>query len=503
MAVLEALLPLILLGLITYFALDRIIPNLNRATIWLWWVVMMMPAFIWSGWFLVFGDDKPLPTIIAIAPLLICGSLCYWLSRQQRLKNSSQNTQNNIVESETEQQLPIEVPQLKENSESVRPITNEEEVTLRNCFPWNIYYLQHVDYRPQAILCRGKLRANDKLAYQTVEENVKQAFGDRFFLIFQESFRGQPFFALVPNPWTRSSEGIEEKLFRPWLAISLLLMTIITTIPIGVQLGGISPSQLESNPALLLQGLPYSLGLIAILGIHELAHYLAGLYYKIRSTLPYFIPVPFFLGTLGAFIQRRSPIPHRKALFDIAIAGPMSGFLLTIPLLMWGLSMSEIVSLSDRSNFANFNFENTNPRFSLLFALICKLVLGAQFVPGTAINLHVLAIAGYIGLLVTALNLIPIGQLDGGNIIHAVFGQQTALIISQVTRLLALLFVLVYPGFWIWAIILWLMPIVDRPALNDVTELNTWRDWLGLLSLVILLTIVLPLPGAISSWMNI
>jgi membrane-associated protease RseP (regulator of RpoE activity) len=503
MAVLEALLFLIVLGLITYFALDRIIPHLNKATIWLWWVAMMMPAFIWSGWFLVFGDDKPLPTIVAIASLSIGFALCYWLARQQKLKNTPKNESSNIAESEEEKPIAIEVPKTQENSESIRPITAEEEVILRNCFPWNIYYLQNVDYRPQAILCRGKLRANDKLAYQTVEENVKQAFGDRFFLIFQESFRGQPFFALVPNPWMRSTEEIEEKLFRPGLAISLLLMTVITTLPIGVQLSGISPSQLEANPALMLQGLPYSLGLVAILGIHELAHYLAGIHYKIRSTLPYFIPIPFFLGTLGAFIQRRSPIPHRKALFDIAIAGPMSGFLVTIPLLIWGLSMSEIVPLSDRSNFANFNFENINPRFSLLFAVICKLVLGAKFIPGTAIHLHVLAIAGYIGLLVTALNLIPIGQLDGGNIIHAVFGQQTALIISQVTRLLALLFVLIYPGFWIWAIILWLMPIVDRPALNDVTELNSWRDWLGLFSLVILLAIILPLPGAISTWMNI
>jgi membrane-associated protease RseP (regulator of RpoE activity) len=503
MAVLEALLFLIVLGLITYFALDRIIPHLNRATIWLWWVAMMMPAFIWSGWFLVFGDDKPLPTIVAIASLSIGFVLCYWLARQQKQKNAPKNEPSNIDESEREQPLAIEVPKTQENGDSIRPITAEEEVILRNCFPWNIYYLQNVDYRPQAILCRGKLRANDKLAYQTVEKNVKQAFGDRFFLIFQESFRGQPFFALVPNPWMRSSEEIEEGLFRPGLAISLLLMTLLTTLPIGVQLSGISPSQLESNPALMLQGLPYSLGLIAILGIHELAHYLAGIYYKIRSTLPYFIPVPFFLGTLGAFIQRRSPIPHRQALFDLAIAGPMSGFLVTIPLLIWGLSMSEIVPLSDRSNLANFNFENINPRFSFLFAVICKLVLGAKFVPGMAIDLHVLAIAGYIGLLVTALNLIPIGQLDGGNIIHAVFGQQTALIISQVTRLLALLFVLVYPGFWIWAIILWLMPIVDRPALNDVTDLDSWRDWLGLFSLVILLAIILPLPGAISTWMNI
>jgi membrane-associated protease RseP (regulator of RpoE activity) len=504
MEVLEALLPLILLGLITYFAIARIIPNLNRASRWLWWLVMMMPAFIWSGWFLIVGDDKPLPTFVAIGPLILCFSMCYWLARQQRIKDNSQYSSGANQESQDSQSQTV--PALTNPTEEiaqVRPITPAEEVTLRNCFPWNIYYLQHVDYRPQAIICRGRLRTNDKLAYQTIEENVKKAFDNRFFLIFQESFRGEPFFALVPNPWVQSPEQLEEQLFRPGLALTLLMMTLLTTTLVGVRFDDILSNQLESNPGLLVHGLPYSLGLVAILGIHELAHYLVGIAYKIRSTLPYFIPVPFFLGTFGAFIQRRSPIPHRQALFDIAVSGPLSGLIVTIPLLIWGLSMSEVVSLSDKSNSIDFSFDQIDPRFSFLFALLCKISLGSQFSPGIGINLHPLAIAGYLGLLVTALNLIPVGQLDGGNIVHAVFGQQTALIISQVTRLLALVFVLIYPTFWIWAVILWLMPIIDRPALNDVTELNSWRDCLGLFSLVILLVIILPLPGAIATWINI
>jgi membrane-associated protease RseP (regulator of RpoE activity) len=110
--------------------------------------------------------------------------------------------------------------------------------------------------------------------------------------------------------------------------------------------------------------------------------------------------------------------------------------------------------------------------------------------------------AGCIGLLMTALNLMPIGQLDGGNIVHAVFGQKVAIAVGQITRILALLFALVYPYFWFWTIILWLIPLVDRPALNDVTELNNWRDFGGLLSLALLLFIILPLPITIANWLN-
>lgn len=118
------------------------------------------------------------------------------------------------------------------------------------------------------------------------------------------------------------------------------------------------------------------------------------------------------------------------------------------------------------------------------------------------IQLHPLATAGCVGLFIMAINLMPIGQLDGGHIVHAVFGQKMAIAIGQITRILALLFALIHPYFWIWTIILWLIPLIDQPALNDVTELNDSRDFLGLLALALLLVIVLPLPGAVAGWLS-
>jgi membrane-associated protease RseP (regulator of RpoE activity) len=270
---------------------------------------------------------------------------------------------------------------------------------------------------------------------------------------------------------------------------------------VGVRINGVVPTiaAIQSHPAILLQGLPYALTLIFILGIHELGHYIVARYYKIRSTLPYFIPVPFFLGTFGAFIQMRSPVPHRKALFDVSIAGPIAGFVATLPLLIWGLAHSQVVPLPSGEKTGLLNPDALNPKYSILLAIFSKLALGSQLTPQSAIDLHPVAVAACLGLIVTALNLMPVGQLDGGHIIHAMFGQRSAAIVGQVSRLLLLLLSFVQPGFLLWAIILFFIPLIDEPTLNDVTELDNKRDIWGLLAMGLLVSIILPVPQAIAS----
>ncbi|MGL5508454.1 MAG: site-2 protease family protein, partial [Microcoleaceae cyanobacterium] len=241
------------------------------------------------------------------------------------------------------------------------------------------------------------------------------------------------------------------------------------------------------------QGLSYSLPLLTILGIHEIAHYLTARAYKIKTTLPYFIPIPVFLGTFGAFISLRSPMPHRKALFDVSIAGPIAGLIVTIPILLWGLSLSQIVPLTAKSSL--LNIQSLNSQHSLLLHLLSKLALGNSLTADTAINLHPIAVAGAIGLVLTALNLMPIGQLDGGHIIHAMFGQNMAVTVGQITRFLMLFLSFAQRDLLLLTIILFFLPIYDEPALNDVCELNDQRDFLGLLILAILITIILPTPN--------
>jgi membrane-associated protease RseP (regulator of RpoE activity) len=278
-------------------------------------------------------------------------------------------------------------------------------------------------------------------------------------------------------------------------------MTIFTTTLIGAEMSGVTSKELQADPMVLSQGLPYALGIISILGVHELSHYLTAIYYKVRTTLPYFIPIPFFLGTFGAFIQMKSPVPHRRALFDVAITGPLGGLVIALPLLYWGLSQSSVVPISSQGTL--IQFQALDPRFSVLLSLISKLALGATLKPGMALDLHPLAIAGYIGIIVTALNLMPFGQLDGGHIIHAMLGQRVAIIVGQMTRIVVVILAFIRRDFFLWAIILLLMPVSDQPALNDVTELDNRRDFLGIFAMVILVSILLPLPKVVAAWLGI
>jgi membrane-associated protease RseP (regulator of RpoE activity) len=491
---------LILLGLITYFIVKRSVASITRTPVWLLWLVMMTPALVWSGWTLVYGEDAPMPLVLVLGPFVVCPLLYWFLIQWGRQGPNPSETKGTETTAQIQDLKPEVLPTREEST--LRPISKQEEAELRNCFPWGVYYLQNVEYRPQAVLCRGKLRTNPEAAYQTVRGNIEAEFGDRFFVIFQESLNGKPFFALVPNPQAHPSNRREtEPLTRPFLALGLLLITLFTTTVMGSQMAGLSPQQLESNPAVLLQGLPYAIALIGILSIHELGHYLAARFYKMRTTLPYFIPVPFYLGTFGAFIQMRSPVPNRKALFDVGIAGPLAGFIVTLPVLIWGLAHSNLVPVSESSGL--LNFDSLNPKFSFLLTLLSKFALGSALKPEMAINLHPVAVAGYVGLVVTALNLMPVGQLDGGHIVHAMFGQRTGAVIGQITRLLMLILSLLEPGLLLWAILLLFMPVADEPALNDVSELDNWRDLCGFLALVVLVSIVLPPPATLTGLLNL
>jgi len=498
----------LLLGLATYLMMQHRVAQMTRTPVWLLWLVLMTPAFLLSGWTLMYGAKQSPPPTLIIWSLFVC-PLLYWILFQWGRQ----------APTDTQIQAPAEAlesqPAIQATPEPiVRHIEPKEETQLRNCFPWSVYYIQNIEYRPQAVICRGQLRTQASNAYQQIKTNIESQFGDRFVLIFQEGFNGKPFFVLVPNAQAAKETNIprrnQERLTRPGLAVLLLIATLLTTTLVGVEIAGVtlpplwqigSLFKVLSNPDVLFKGLPYALALMTILGIHELGHYLTAKFYNIRSTLPYFIPVPFFLGTFGAFIQMRSPIPNRKALFDVSIAGPIAGFVVTLPLLIWGLAHSDVVSMTEKTRL--LNTDALNPKYSILVALLSKLALGSQLTAQSALDLHPVAVAGFLGLIVTALNLMPVGQLDGGHIIHAMFGQRTALVIGQIARVLLLLLALVREEFLLWAIILLFMPLVDAPALNDVTELDNKRDIGGLLAMVLLIIIILPLPQAIASFLQI
>jgi membrane-associated protease RseP (regulator of RpoE activity) len=483
---------LLLLGIFTYFVVQRSVAGITRTPTWLLWVVMMTPAFSLVIWSLIQGGEEPepFPAGLLVALFVLC-PLCYWLLIQWGRSPADKSAAKNAAEAQT--------PNPSTEKSVLRPIDKAEEATLQHCFPWSIYYLQNIEYRPQALICRGQLRAAPTEAYNTIRSNVEANFGDRFLVLFQEGLNGKPFFALVPNPQTQkqkqkpSALTSPQKDTRPAVAIGLILTTLFTTTGIGAYIAGVSEEALRADPRLFFQGLPYGLSLMVILGVHELGHYLMARRYRIRATLPYFIPIPFFLGTFGAFIQLRSPVPNRRALFDVGIAGPLAGLVMTLPLLLWGLVHSEVVPMPEDASL--LSFEAVDPQASIALLLLSKLALGSQLTLESAVNLHPVAVAGCLGLVVTALNLMPVGQLDGGHIVHAMYGQRTGAIIGQVARFLVLGLVLIHPELLIWAILLFFIPAVDEPALNDVSELDNRRDVWGLVSLTLLILIVLPAPN--------
>lgn len=488
---------LLLLGLITYLIVQRV-TTITRTPAWLLWLVVMTPALILTGWRIVYGEDKPIPVELVIGPFIICLFLYWFLIQWGRLPNPSASQS---LESATPPEGQAPIAQSATPPQLPRLLDKSEESQLQSCFPWSVYYLQNIEHRPQAVICRGQLRTDPEQAYKTIQSNINHQFGRRFLTVFQEGTDSKPFFVLVPDTQAQLAEKNLDWVTRPLLALVLLVATLLTTMLAGLEVSGkpVNPEQIR-----LLEGLPYATALMAILGSHKLSQYLVARFHQIRATLPYFIPVlpvPFFpFGTFGAFVQLRSPVPNRKVLFDVGITGPLIGLVVSVPFLVWGLANSQVVPL--KADAGMLDFATFNPRFSFLLALVSKVALGAQLTGESALNLHPVAIAAYLGLIVVAFNMMPVGQLDGGHVVHAMYGQRTGAVIGQFTRFLVLALFLVQRGdrlLLLWSILLFLMPIADEPALNDVTELNNRRDFLGLVMLGILLLIMLPAPKVITN----
>lgn len=274
---------------------------------------------------------------------------------------------------------------------------------------------------------------------------------------------------------------------RTWLHVSLLLLTIITTTVVGAShyLGFLADfAQPPRVPAqtLLLSGFWYSGTMLLILGAHELGHYFACRYYQVDASLPFFLPAPFvFLtGTLGAFIRIREPIPSKKMLFDIGIAGPIAGFVFAVPALLVGLSMSHVARLPD-------DFTGLSLGEPLLFQAFSWLIWGS--VPdGWSLNLHPVAFAAWFGLLATALNLFPIGQLDGGHISYAVLGRRSTVVtIVMIGIAMGLTFFISW-SWAVWTVLLLVMMFTFGPrhprTMDEQVPLDSARRWLALFALI-------------------
>jgi len=341
----------------------------------------------------------------------------------------------------------------------------------------NVMDVFKVSYDPPApaqVAFTGRLRIDSEAAY----EQLDAAFAAQDYHTLLTTDDGGQHVVLAikgrirpkPRPW--------------WPNAVLLVLTFLSLLYVGaVQQAGIE----DRTEVTLWQGLPYALSLLLILGTHELGHFFAARHHKVNVTLPYFIPMPlFFFGTLGAFIQLREPMRNRKILFDIGAAGPLAGLVVAVPILLIGLATSSVEPLPPDG----YILEGDS-----LFYAAAKTLIHGRYLPSATEDVFInqLAKAGWTGLFITGLNLIPLGQLDGGHVIYTLLGRNAQrLYLPLVGTFLVLSF---FNSSWLlWTMLLFFLGRVYATPMDTVTPLDSRRRWLGWATLVVFVLVFVPNP---------
>lgn len=332
--------------------------------------------------------------------------------------------------------------------------------------------------QPRAIRFRVQMRCDLAQCYDEIRGRVEK----RGFTPLLRQEEEQTYLTLIPVVFNPPPSAW-------WPNLLLFIATIGTTLLVGMEAGWDGTNL--PTLAQLLSGWPFALSLLLILGAHELGHYFAARYHNVPVTLPYFIPMPFSLiGTMGAMIRLKAPIKNKRALLDIGAAGPLAGLVFAIPILLYGLYTSEIGPLpTDQPYLLEGN--------SILYLLAKYLVFG-QILPspdGLDVTLNNIAWAGWVGLLVTGLNLIPIGQLDGGHIAYALFGKQAKTFYWPILGTLVVLMFLSEGTIWgVWILLLFFFGRVHAEPLDDVTPLDPRRRTVAFITLVFFFLLFVAIP---------
>lgn len=271
----------------------------------------------------------------------------------------------------------------------------------------------------------------------------------------------------------------------PWLHIVLFIATFLSTLAVGA-LQAQPIENITKDPSKILKGLPFSLTLMLILLGHELSHYIASKKHHVQATLPYFIPAPTLIGTMGAFIKMKSPITTRMALIDIGASGPIAGFIISLIATLIGLPLSQVILTKGIKGSLALGD-------SLLFSLLSRLILG-EIPDSYDVLLHPIAFAGWIGFFVTALNLIPIGQLDGGHIAYAIMGEKHIHISKVLVPVLIVLGFFLWEGWLIWGVLLLILGLRHPPVLYWETPLDKNRRSIGWITAIIFIITFIPMP---------
>lgn len=335
----------------------------------------------------------------------------------------------------------------------------------------------------------GRLRYDSEEAYEEVDRRLAPL---NQLPLFREA-GGTHVVRVVPgrfNPRPRAW----------WPNAILFALTVLSLLYTGaaIALGEALLENPERQLAELWRGWPYALGMVLILGAHELGHYFAARHHGVPVTLPYFIPLPFgFFGTLGAFIQLRAPLRNRKVLLDVGAAGPLAGMLFAVPILLIGLAAAEVRPLPTDIPFV---LEGN----SILYALAKRLTFG-RFLPDGHLDVFMnqLAQAGWTGLFITGLNLIPVGQLDGGHVAYTLLGERARLLYFPAILIMAGLALAVSDAWFLWLLLLTIFGRSYATTLDAITPLDNRRRWVAVLALLVFLLVFVPDPLRVVQPLNV
>ncbi len=453
---------------------------------WLQSVSLMAPWLIFFGLFAL-GIYL---NIVGILFLLVASIIVYiYLGKRLRAEGQDvmlrEKAEERIKEEEDKK---AEKDNLSTDSEvknvgDVIPIPDEDLQLIKGIFSIDTFFAtETISYQEGAIF-RGNLRGETEESYQRLSEKLKARFGEKYRLFLVEGTEGKPVVIILPS----SDDPQPTTLAQKNLALVLFVATVFTTLEAGSILLGFD---LFNNWNRYIETLPIGLALWGVLIFHEIGHRIVAKRYDIKMSVPFFLPT-WQIGSFGAITRFESLIPTRNALFDVALAGPACGGLLSLILLIIGLTLSHEGSL--------FQIPTQFFQGSILVGSLAKVILGEQL-QNAIVNVHPLTVIGWLGLVINGLNLMPAGQLDGGRIIQAIYGRKTArrtTIITLVILGIVTIFSPANPIPLYWAVvILFLQRDLERPSLNELTEPDDTRAGWGLLALFLMLATLIPLsPG--------
>jgi membrane-associated protease RseP (regulator of RpoE activity) len=444
---------------------------------WLQSAVLMLPWLVFFGAFAL-GIYINLAAVLIL--LLISTGLYIWLGSRLRLAAQDPNTSAEITKKlnryqpETGANSPP-----PEQSATVSAVATAELEKIRSIFGIDTFFATETLPYQQGAIFKGNLRGEPAIVYDRLQQKLINLLGDKYRLFLVEGFEDRPVVVVLPN----SNDQLAMNTIQKVLAVVLFIATIGSSLETaGVFLGFDFYAHADRWP----ETLPLALGLWTVLLSHELGHWLMARARQVKLSWPNFLPTAQ-IGAFGAITRFASVLPNRSTLFDVSIAGPAAGGLVAILMLIGGLLLSHPGSGPEIP--AQF-FQS-----SILVGAIAKTILG-QEIQKTLITVHPLVIVGWLGLVITALNLMPAGQLDGGRMIQAIYGRKTAQRATIATLVVLGLVVLTNPAnslILYWAVLVgFLQRSLERPSLNELTEPDDTRAALTLLALFLMIAILIP-----------